>query len=132
VSSPKRSVRIHRPYCLNVRDLPPEKLRPLVWNSDRCQIQLQLILSDQPDTFRPILNKLVEMELTPDLRSLNISDGTARATIGIVVMSRQHLDQVLHHLSHLSNVKRVKVAKPILVLPGSVSFASVAPSQVSS
>ncbi|WP_416669076.1 TGS domain-containing protein [Egbenema bharatensis] len=127
VSSPKRPVRIHQPHCLNLRDLAPEKLRPLSWNSDRCQIQLQLTLSDQPDTFRPILNKLVEMEITPDLRSLTVSNGTARATIGIVILSRQHLDQVLHHLSHLSNVERVKVAKPISILPSSVNFVTIAP-----
>jgi hypothetical protein len=122
VGSPKRPVRVHQANCSNVRDLAPDKLHPLLWNCDRCRIQLQLTLSDQPDTFRPILNQLVEMAITPDLRSLNISDGTARAAIGITITSRPHLEEVLNQISALPTVLRVKIAKPILILPGSVSF----------
>ncbi|PSB08664.1 hypothetical protein C7B76_26220 [filamentous cyanobacterium CCP2] len=132
VSSSKRPVRVHQTHCSNVRELAPEKLCSLVWNCDRCQIQLQLTLSDQPDTFRPILNKLVEMDIPPDLRSLNITEGTARATIGITITSRQHLDDVLNHISTLPHVLRVKLAKPILLLPSSVRFEQTARSSVSS
>lgn len=118
----RQQVQVHRADCANIQDLAPEKLRPLEWSCDQCRIQLQLVLLDQPDTFRPILNKLVENSITPDLRSLNISDGTARATIWITIASRQHLDKVLSQISQLPNVLQVKLAKPIAILPGSVSF----------
>jgi (p)ppGpp synthase/HD superfamily hydrolase len=122
IGSPKRMIRIHRSTCANVRNLSPKKLRPLTWKCDRCRIQLQIILSDQPDIFRPILNKLVENSITPDLRSVNIFDGTAKATLGITIFSRSHLEEVLSQISSLPHVLQVKPAKPILLLPGSVSF----------
>jgi hypothetical protein len=122
VATQKRSMRVHQTQCPNLRTVAPEKLRPLVWKCDRCRIQLQLTLSDQPDTFRPILNKLVEMEVLPDLRSLNIAEGTARATIGITITSRSHLDDVLNQISSLSKVLHVKIAKPILILPEALGF----------
>jgi len=122
IGLPKRMIRIHRSDCSNVRGLAPQKLRSLVWNCDRCHIQLQITLADQPDIFRPILNKLVENSITPDLRSVNIFDGTARATIGITITSRSHLEEILNQISSLPNVLRVKPAKPIVLMPGSVNF----------
>lgn len=122
IGLPKRMIRIHRSDCTNIRSLAPQKLRSLVWNCDRCHIQLQITLADQPDIFRPILNKLVENSITPDLRSVNIFDGTARATIGITITSRSHLEAILNQISSLPNVLRVKPAKPILLMPGSVNF----------
>lgn len=122
ISSPKRMIRIHRSNCANIRHLSAPKLRPLTWNCDRCRIQLQITLSDQPDIFRPILNKLVENSITPDLRSVNIFDGTAKATIGITITSRSHLEEVLNQIASLPNVLQVKPAKPILLMPGSVNL----------
>lgn len=124
--SPKRLVRIHRADCSNIQDLDPQKVRSLNWNCDRCRINLQMTLTDQPDAFRPILNTLAENFITPDLRSLNISDGTARASIGITITSRQHLEDVLSQISSLPNVLKVKLAKPILIMPGSVLWADEA------
>jgi hypothetical protein len=122
VGSPKRPTRIHRSDCSNLRDLDPEKLRPLVWNVDGCRIQIQLTLSDEPDTFRPILNKLVENAITPDLRSVNIFDETAKATIGMAITSRSQLEEVLSQISSLPNVLHVKLARPVLDMPNSVRF----------
>ena len=122
IGSPKRMIRIHRSNCANIRHLSVQKLRRLGWNCDRCHIQLQITLSDRPDIFRPILNKLVENSITPDLRSVNIFDGTAKATIGIAITSRSHLEEVLNQISSLPNVLQVKPAKPILLMPGSVNL----------
>lgn len=122
VGLPKRMIRIHRLDCINIRSLVPQKLCSLVWNCDRCHIQLQITLSDRPDIFRPILNKLVENSITPDLRSINIFDGTAKAIIGITITSRSHLEAVLNQISSLPNVLYVKPAKPIVLMPDSVNF----------
>ncbi|WAL61679.1 TGS domain-containing protein [Thermocoleostomius sinensis] len=122
VASPKRSMRIHRATCANLRDLSPEKLRPLIWNTNGCRIQIQLTLADKPDIFRPILNKLVENAITPDLRSVNIFDETAKATIGMTITSRAQLEEVLSQISSLPHVLHVKLARPVLDMPNSVRF----------
>lgn len=122
MASSKRAMRIHRSDCSNLRDLDPEKLRPLVWNADSCRIQIQLTLADKPDIFRPILNKLVENAITPDLRSVNIFDETAKATIGMTITSRGQLEEVLSQISSLPHVLHVKLARPTLDAPNSVRF----------
>lgn len=122
VGSAKRLVRVHRADCARAQNITPEKLHSLHWNCDRCHIQLQIVLPDQPDTFRPILNKLVEHAITPDLRRLNIAGGTAKATIGITITSRSHLDAVLWQISNLPNVLQVKPVKPIEIGAGSVEW----------
>jgi hypothetical protein len=122
IGAPKRLMRIHRATCPNLREVAMEKLRPLTWNTGSCRIQIQLTLADEPDSFRPVLNKLVDHAIIPDLRSVNIFDRTAKATIGMTITSRHQLEEVLSQISALPHVLRVKLARPILSRPGSIRF----------
>ena len=109
-------VRVHRTTCPNLQQVKAERLCDLSWNCGYCSIQLLIVMSDQPDTFRPILVMLADILADsphkPDVRSVHIShDGSARTSIKFSTSSRRHLDGVMHQIKEMPGVLTVKVTK---------------------
>lgn len=124
VRSPKQPIKVHAKDCQTLSTFDSYRLQELYWNCDCSRVHLQLTLSDEPDTFRPILNKLVENDLTPDLRNLTIANGAAKATIGIDVSSRGHLEEIQKKIVDVPNVLGVRLAKPILMTSNAIALAN--------
>lgn len=121
VRSRKQPIRVHSKHCQTLNDLDPQRLQSLCWNQTCARVHLQVTLSDEPDTFRPILNKLVENDITPDLRSLSIVNGAARATIGVDVFSRSHLEAIQRKIADVPTVSSVRLARPILIAADAIN-----------
>lgn len=114
-------VRVHRSDCPNLEQVKPERLCDLSWNCGYCSIQLLIVMSDRPDTFRPILDMLAEIladsPYKPDVRGVHIShDGSARTSIKLSTSSRRHLDGIMHQIKCMPGVLKVKVTK-LMPLP---------------
>ena len=111
-----QTVRVHRADCPNLEKVKPERQQDISWNFSHCSIQLLIIVKDQPDTCRPILDKLVEIladaPSKPDLRdAYSRKDGTARSVIRIPVASRCQLNEIIHEIQKMPRVLQVKVTK---------------------
>lgn len=105
-------IRIHRRTCDNITEVKADKRTAARWGCDRCSVELYLVMKDNPDTLRQILNHLAEHNgLVTDLRSVQISKDLARSTITLPISSRQDLDQILASLQAMPNVSQVKVKK---------------------
>lgn len=115
IRSPKQPIRVHAIQCQSLNPLALDRLRVLCWNQNYVRVHLHLTISDEPDTFRPILNQLVENDITPDLRSLTIANGAGRATIGVDVFSRSHLEEIQTKIKEVTTVLDVGLAKPIWI-----------------
>ena len=118
IGSHDHAVRVHRADCMNLAQVKPERLCELSWNCGYCSIQLLIVMSDQPDTVRPILDMLAEILADSphklDLRGVQIShDGSARISVKLSTSSRQHLDGIINQIQEMPGVLRVKVTKLI-------------------
>ena len=118
IGSHDQAIRVHRIDCPNLAQVKPERLCDLSWNCGYCSIQLLIVMSDQPDTFRPILDMLAEILADsphkPDLRGVHISnDGSARTSIKLSTSSRRHLDGIINQIKSMPGVLKVKVTKLI-------------------
>lgn len=108
----KRAIPIHRTDCINIKSFKANQLLPIPWHSGYWRVQLQLIMTNHPDTLRPILNELAANSITPDLYSVNASpDETARASIHVVVTSNHALTEVIKHVEKMPKVLQVKVRR---------------------
>ena len=108
-----RAIRVHRADCANLEKVAPKKLQSVSWMCGSCRLQLSLMMSDQPDVLRPILNQLVEdYSIEPDLRDVSsASNGKIYVSLGITVKSRDHLDKIVQKIEDVPQVIRTKVAK---------------------
>ncbi|MEO0406680.1 MAG: TGS domain-containing protein [Cyanobacteria bacterium P01_A01_bin.135] len=113
VTAGSYTIRVHRADCPNLIKVNPEKLQRVSWMCRSCRLQLSLMMSDQPDVLRPILNQLVEdYNIEPDLRNVSsASDGTMWVSLGITVNSRKHLNKIVQKIEDTPQVIRTKVAK---------------------
>ena len=112
--SGSRTIRIHQADCPNLAKLNPQKLHPVTWQGDTWRMHLQIIMADQADIVRPLLNRLVDHQLRPNLRNLTIAaDNTLWVSLTILINSRAHLDEILTEIRAMPRVIQVKVTKLI-------------------
>lgn len=113
-----RPMRIHRQHCPKLKTLQAEQLQDVAWNCDRCQMQLQIVMTDSPDIVRPLLNDLVEhYDVKPDLRGLTIAkDGKLWLSLSMTVTSRPHFEAVMQYLQTNARAIRIKMTK-LMPLP---------------
>ncbi len=114
-------IRVHQRNCTSICDVDPEKFQQIIWNCDRCYIELSLSMKDSPDTLRQILNELAARKLTPDIRNVFTSrDGKARATVTIPLESRDQMEQIVSFIENMPNVHQVKMKRsyPCYPSPG--------------
>lgn len=77
-------------------------------------MHLQIIMADQADIVRPLLNRLVDQQLRPNLRNLTIAaDNTLWVSLTILINSRAHLDEILTEICAMPRVIQVKVTRLI-------------------
>ncbi|NEP15758.1 MAG: bifunctional (p)ppGpp synthetase/guanosine-3',5'-bis(diphosphate) 3'-pyrophosphohydrolase [Leptolyngbya sp. SIO4C1] len=107
-----RPIRVHCATCDNLQRVPASRCCQVTWECQQCDIQLLVVMQDQPDIVRPVLNRLVEYDMTPNLRSLNIApDGTVRTAISLEISSRRDLNRTLQQIEAMPQVMQVKVTK---------------------
>ena len=105
-------IRVHQKQCTSIHEVNPEKFQKIIWNCDRCYIELSLFMKDSPDTLRQILNELAARKLTPDIRNVFTSrDGKARATVTIPLESRDQMEQIVSFIEDMPNVYQVKIKR---------------------
>lgn len=120
----KNKRRVHCSDCETIQTLASSQIRPLEWNCDRCYLQLQITLNDQADAFRPVLNLLAEQNVMPDLRSVQIFNNTAKATVSVTISSKETLTATLQEIRNLPNVLQVRLKKPIQLINDAIRLTN--------
>lgn len=113
-SSLNRPLKVHHKNCSNIQELITQKSDHLIeldWNCDQAKVQLQLRLTNEPNTLIPILKKLEnDYKIEQNIHSvMPQKNGYSWSLIEINLKSEHNLDTIISDIKNMPKVQEAKV-----------------------
>jgi hypothetical protein len=110
VSENKGMARLHFADCKNLKNVAKSNLKPVEWKNADWDVQIVVIVKNEPDTVRPIFNKIIDLNFIPDIESVqrksnDRSSVNLRFTVGLT----HTLNDVLAVIRQMDKVLDVRV-----------------------
>lgn len=110
VSENKGIARLHFANCKNLQNVAKANLKPVEWKDKDWDVQIVVIVKDEPDTARPIFNRIIDIGFIPDIESVQ-RKSNARSSVNLrfTVGLEHKLNDLLAVIRQMDKVLDVRV-----------------------
>lgn len=117
VSTGGRGIAVHQQNCVNVENIPGERLIPLRWNQpdaakgqpDTYPVQLRIEVIDRVGVLKDILTRLSDLKINVHNAGVKTyPDQIAEIDLGIDIRDHSHLDKTFAQIRKMADVLNLK------------------------